>query len=114
MNISDMYPSRFLKGSDLKGPVTVTIAGVKAETMHNPRKGEITGWVLYCEKASKGVVLSKTLAQQISSILGEPDTDNWPGKRIILYPESVRVGPETKIGIRARAAQLTPANGKTV
>lgn len=108
MKVGEMFPSRFLKGADLGAPVTVTIAGVKAEQMYKPGKGEITGWVLYCEKASKGIVLSRALAMSISEALGADDTDQWTGRQIVLYPQKMRVGGRDLVAIRARAA----TNGK--
>jgi hypothetical protein len=53
------------------------------------------------------VVLHKTITNQIAAALGEPDTDNWPGKQVVLYPELVNVGREQVTAIRARAANGT-------
>ena len=104
MNTKDMFPSRFLHGSDLKGPVTVTVAAVNPEEVYKPGKGKTLVYVLYCEKATRGVVLNKTLVNQIGAALGD-DTDNWPGGKIVLYPEPVKLGPDTVMAIRAKAAQ---------
>ncbi len=101
MNVNEMFPARYLKGSGLKAPVTVTIARVVSESMYTPGKGKVTGWVLYCEKATKGVVLHKTITNQIAAALSEPDTDNWAGKQVVLYPELVTVGREQVTAIRA-------------
>lgn len=105
MKVSDMFPSKYLRGCDLSGPVTVTIAGIRAERLYRPGKGEVEAWVLFCEKASKGVVLSKTLADQIAAALESEDTDNWPGKPVVLYPESITVAGRRVLAVRARAVK---------
>lgn len=109
MKVEDMFPSRFLKGESLSGPVTVTIAGVKAEEMYKPGKGEVTGWVLYCERGSKGIVLSKALAMGIAEALGSDETTDWTGRQVVLYPQQMRVAGRDLVAIRAK-----PTNGKAV
>lgn len=104
MNISEMFPSKYLNGADLKAPVTVTIAGVKPEPVYRPGQGKVSAFVLYCEKATKGVILSRPLAAQIAQALGEPDTDNWGGRQVTLYPESMVVAGTPRVAIRARPA----------
>ena len=84
-----------------------THARVVSESMYTPGKGKVSNWVLYCEKATKSVVLHKIITGQIAAALGEPDTDNWPGKQVVLYPELVNVGREQVTAIRARAANGT-------
>ena len=108
MNVNDMFPSKYLRGSDLKAPVTVTIAKVISEGMYKPGNGMVNGWVLFVEKGSKGIVLGKTLATQIAKILNEPNTDAWEGKSITLYPEPMNIAGKPITGIRAQAT----TNGK--
>lgn len=108
MKVNDMFPSRFLRGADLSAPVTVTIARVVTERMYKPGAGEVDGYVLYCEKASKGIVLSKGLALTIAQALGAEDTDQWTGRAVILFPQPMRVGGRDLVAIRAKAA----TNGK--
>jgi len=110
MNVNEMFPSKYLKGVDLKSPVTVVISKVVAEKMYKPGKGEVNGWVLYCVKAQKGVVLSKALANSIAATLSEPDTDSWPGKRVVLYPEPMTVAGKRVVAIRSRPAAANGAN----
>ena len=108
MNVNDLFPSKYLKGADLKGPVTVTIAKVQPESMYKPGEGQTTGYVLYCEKASKGVILSRPLAMGIAQALGETDTDKWPGRQVTLYPQPMTVAGVARVAIRARAANGQP------
>lgn len=109
-NVNDLYPSRFLHGADLKGPVTVTIQRLGREKVYKPGEGQSEALVLYVVNGSRGVVLSKPLAFSIAEALGEPDTDNWPSKRVILYPQPMTVAGRDIIAIRARkAAEPQPA-----
>lgn len=115
MNVNDLFPSKYLKGSELKGPVTVTIQRVGSESMYKPGQGQITGYVLYCEKASRGVVLGRTLALQIAEAVGDPDIDKWHGHQVTLYPQPMTVAGRDLVAVRARAAAPQPetagANG---
>ena len=112
MDVNQMFPSKYLKGSELTGPVTVTIARVAKEKTYKPGEGQTDIFVLYCEKATRGVVLSKPLAFSIAQALGETNTDNWTGQAVTLFPQPMTVAGKNLIAIRARAAAIPqPANG---
>jgi hypothetical protein len=108
MNVNQMFPSRFLRGAELQGPVTVTIQRIGQEEVYKPGKGKESCWILYAERASRGVVLSKSLAESIAQALGESDTDQWPGRQVTLYPQPMSVAGRDLVAIRAREA----TNGK--
>jgi len=104
MKITDMFPSRYVKGEDLKGKdVTVTIARIQPEKMRpNPQSPEIERFVLYTAEGKKGIVLSKTLASQIARSVGSYDTDDWMGKKVTLFPEPMVVAGIQRVAIRIR------------
>jgi len=104
MNVNNMFPSKYLKGADLKAPVTVTIASVRTEKIYKPGTGMVDGFILYCEKAQKGVILSRPLALGIAQALSEPEADKWTGRQITLYPQAMTVVGVERVAIRARAA----------
>lgn len=104
MKVKEMFPSKYVKGEDLKGPTVVTIARVESEEMYKPGVGQVTGYVLYFQEGKKGIVLSRVLAQQIAQVLKCDDTDDWKGKRITLYPHPLTVAGVPRVAIRARAA----------
>jgi hypothetical protein len=112
MNIREMYPTKYATGADLNGKaVTLTIAGVAAEKMRpGPGQPEVEKFVIYFKETKKGVVLSRTLARQIAQAIGAEETDNWTGKKITIFPESMNVAGVARVAIRARAA----ANGNGV
>jgi hypothetical protein len=107
MNVGEMFPSKYASGSDLKGrPVTLTICKVVSEKMRvNAQAPEESRYVCYFDGAIRGVVLGKTLANQIAQAINESDTDHWPGKMVVLYPENMLVGGIERVAIRARAVQ---------
>ena len=111
MKIDDIFPRKYATGEDLNGkPVTLVIASIIPETMRPaPNAQPVEKWVVYFEKASKGVILSRTLANQIVEATGQDDTDRWVGKRVTLFPLPMRVAGRDVVAIRARKAAA--ANG---
>lgn len=110
MKLDEMFPRRYASGADLDGKnVTLTIDSVRAERMR-PRANaaEETNYVVYFVGAKKGVVLSKTLSNQIDDAVGgQRDTDNWKGKQVTLYPQPLTVAGKDRVAIRAQKS----ANG---
>lgn len=98
MKISEEFPSKYLKASDLNGrEVKVIMANVEREKIGDDNKP-----VLYFKGKDKGVVLNKTNAATIGDAYGD-DTDDWYDQEIILF--SVMVDFQGKVGpaIRMRA-----------
>jgi len=110
IDVNDLFPSKYLRGEDLKKPTTVTIVNVKPEQLWRPGEGKVTGYIMYCEKASKGVILSRPLALAIAKALEESDTEKWTGKQVVLFGQAMTVAGVPRVAIRARA--ITAANGK--
>jgi hypothetical protein len=89
MKIDALFPSKYVKAADLGGkPITLTIAKLAIEKMGHGAEEERKP-VLYFQKATKGLVLNRTNGMIIASLHG-PETDHWVGKRITLYPTTVR------------------------
>jgi hypothetical protein len=110
MNINEQFPSKFLKAADLNGhEVVVTIKDCIVESI-----GEDKRPVLYFAGKDKGVVLNKTNATNISDAYG-PDTDEWTGKKVILYTAFVDFQGRSVESIRIRkpkASELTNSSAK--
>ena len=84
MNINDVFPSKYLKASDLQGKaVKVVIDKVTIEKM-----GEDNKPVLYFKGKDKAMALNKTNAQMIAAHYS-PETNGWLGKEIKLYAGKV-------------------------
>ena len=88
MNVHELFPSRYLRPSDLGDQeYPVTMAGVRLEEVHLARTGRSEDMpVLYYERARKGLILSAHNAHTIAALYG-PETEAWPGRRITLHLE---------------------------
>ena len=117
-DIRNAFPSKYLKANDLQGrEVSLTISHIVdseevGQDQHKP--------VIYFKDKQKGLVLNKTNASTIQGLYGH-ETDNWPGKEIVLYPTVVdfRGTPTDTIRVRGpkgRNGQNTapPKSGKPI
>lgn len=107
MLIHKMFPSQYASGADLGGrSLVLTISHITKEEVFDKEKQQKTQkWVLYFSGAKKGVLLGKTQATEIADALKEPDTDNWEGKAIELYPTNVKAFGKIHTVIRFRKTQ---------
>lgn len=111
MNINKSFPSAYIKASDLNGrAVTVTIRDVKVEQIGRDRDEKP---VLYFEGKQKGLVLNKTNARKIATLLGSMDTDDWAGYKIAIFPSETEFSGETVECIRVKAAEPPRASRPT-
>ena len=102
MKVSDVYRSKFLRGTDLQGAVTVTIARVVVEQIGDDRK-----LVVYFEGARRALPLNRTNATSIAEIVGSDETDQWPGTQVSLRPTPVLFQGKTTPAIRVYPASVT-------
>lgn len=100
-NINDLYPSNYLKASDLgDAQPVVTIDRVEVEPVG---RGKEMKPVIYFSGKQKGMVLNKTNSKKIAEIAGSPDTDDWHGVRVRLFATEVDFQGETVEAIRIKA-----------
>jgi hypothetical protein len=89
VKITDFFPSQYLRCSDLGGKErSVTIDRVEAEIFENDGKKQQKPVIHFKENGVKPLVSNKTNMTRISKIHGD-ETDDWPGKRVVLAPELV-------------------------
>lgn len=99
MQANDLCPSPHLECADLNGQdVTVTIRDVD---FHEVGEEKATKGVVYFQEYKRAMVLNRTNLKRIIAIYGN-DTDEWPGKRITLYPSETDFGGRTVPCIRIR------------
>lgn len=105
MKVSEMFPRKYLGGEDLQGKAyRVVIDGVRQEELRvAPGAKPELKWVMYLAGTRKGIVLSRTLAEQIAAAAGSDETDDWAGKAVVIYPEPMTVAGKRRVAIRARA-----------
>jgi len=102
VNINDTFPSKHLKASDLKGAIVpVTISHLEIEEIGQKKDKKP---VLYFAGKDKGLVLNKTNSKRIADLLGSPETDDWAGQKIALYPSETEFQGDTVECIRVKAA----------
>lgn len=111
MKINQMFPSKYMSGDDLGGkPWSFKITSVRLEEMHNKQTNSKTKKpVVYFTGPKKGLILNRTIAEQIAQATGQDDTDNWPGEVVTIYPTTVNAFGADHIVIRVRAASNGPS-----
>lgn len=94
MNVSEMYPSAYLRAADIaRGGQTLVI-----QRLLNEKLGDEMKWVLYFQKEQRGLVLNKTNASAIEEKLGA--TDAWINKSVTLTVQKVSFQGKLVDGIR--------------
>lgn len=101
--ISEMKSSKFLKKEDVGDGVICTIDGVSQENVAKEGADPEMKWCLHFANLDNPMVLNVTNMQLIAHFLGSEDTDDWIGKKIILYDDpSVAYKGKLTGGIRVR------------
>ena len=102
MNIykTDLFP--YITGDSLVGKeVPVTIRRVDQENVTG-HGGEVERKVvLIFQESPKPLILNKTNAKTIAEAYG-PETDNWDGKKVILYSEKLKAFGEMHNATRVK------------
>ena len=103
MKLGDAFPGNWLKSSDLGDEDhAVTIKEVR-QKMVGQGKDQQLKLVMDFDEMPKGLILNKTNASTISKVLGSEDTDDWIGKRVVLWVNpDVQFGGEVVSAIRVR------------
>lgn len=103
MKKADVFPSKYLKCSDLQGrPITVTIERAPLETLKSPDGKEQNKIVLYFRGAKKALALNVTNWDACADACGVDDTDGWPGHQVELHPDKTQMAGKTVDCIRIR------------
>ena len=101
MNFDQLYPSKFLRASDLGGaPLTVTIGGITRENVGGEPKAIIT-----FASGEKPFIANKTNGNTLCKLFGK-ETANWIGKQIVLVPTEVDFRGDMVEAIRIRAPRV--------
>jgi hypothetical protein len=103
MTREEVFPSKYLKAADLKGkPRIVPIESARYETLKGLDGKETQKIVLYFENVPKSLPLNATNFDAVCDATGCPDTEDWPGQRIELYPTKTTMGGKLVDCIRIR------------
>jgi len=102
MKRDEVFPSKYLKASDLNGkPIVIEIVIAPLEVLKNPEGKEQQKTVLYFKSAKKALPLNAVNWDSVAAICGD-DTDDWPGHKIELYPTKTQMGGRVVDCIRIR------------
>lgn len=108
-DINAQFPSKYLRAHDLgDDAVVVTIDRVGFETIKNTQTGldERKPSLHFHEFPGKPLVLNKTNAKKISTLLKSSDTDDWPHQQIQIYATETQFGADTVACIRVKQAAV--------
>ena len=112
MHISGLKQSKFLTRADVNPPILVTIEEIYQDNVAKEGAPEELKWCLRTVEHEKPMVLNSTNGQIISQILKSEETDDWKGKKIVLYDDpNVSFGGKLVGGIRVRAPRGQAALG---
>lgn len=105
---SEMRESKFLKKEDVgRGAIGTIESCVRMNVAKEGAEPELK-WCLTFHEIEKPLVLNSTNIQLCEQILGSDETDQWIGKRIVLYTDpSVMYAGKIIGGIRVRAPKAT-------
>ena len=105
MRKDDAFPSKYVSTPDLKGrSIVLTIERIVQEEIgdHDMKA------VVYFLGMSKGWILNVINWNSVEILYG-PETNDWIGKQVELYPDKTSFGRETVDCIRVRAPLAAPA-----
>ena len=108
--VGEMIESKYLKQSDVQDEMTVTIQKVgKANVAREGDEPEYK-WLVRFDELSKPMVLNSTNIKRLAKACNSDDTDEWLGKKVVLYVDpDVEFAGNVVGGLRIRAKQATPA-----
>ena len=86
----DVFPSRFLKASDIDKAYDATITDVEMENVGTTEKPEQKLVASFEEEGRKPIVLNKTRCESLEEITGTRDYTTWSGRRINVSKGSTR------------------------
>jgi hypothetical protein len=88
----------FLKPTDLSGDTAATIRRVEMKQIHDRFAGGKAERMLgYFELDSnpgvlRSLILNRTIQRQLALAIGDDETDNWPGTKVVLFPTTASNG----------------------
>ena len=103
VTLSDAFPSRFLKVTDLTdGPAVAAIKLAELEKIKGFDGKEQPKVVVYFARKYKPLILNRTNFDSITDIADSGETEDWPGTKIDLFRIPVTFNGKTADGIRVR------------
>lgn len=109
MRVSELKKSKFLTQKDVEPPVLVTMQRCEEVNVAKEGADEEMRWALYFSELEKPLILNSTNGQIIAAMTGSEDSEDWYGKKVVLYHDpNVSFGGKLVGGIRCRAPRNQP------
>ena len=103
--VGEMIESKYLKQSDVEDDVTVTIIKVGRHNIAKEGDEPELKWLIKYEEFSKPMVLNATNIKRLARACNSDDTDDWIGKKVVLYVDhDVEFAGNVVGGLRIKAA----------
>lgn len=104
MHINQLKDSKFLKKEDCGQGILVTIKGLTQENIAMEGQAQEMVWLLHFMENVKPLVF-KPVNQQLTALaVGSEETDDWIGKKIVLFHDpTITMSGKIVGGIRVRA-----------
>jgi hypothetical protein len=102
MKIGAMFPSNYLKATDVETDTTLTIDSVEMHTFKTRDGSEELKPLVMFREEKRGLILNKTNTKLIARALQSDDTDDWSGMQVTLYATEVEFGGDIVDAIRVR------------
>lgn len=101
--VADLYPPKWVKAPDLQGKaVTVKIAAVTVEDLRMPDGTRKCAAILAFERASRRLILNRTMCRALIEITGTERLQEWVGHSVVLAPS---MAPNNRPTIDIRRAE---------
>lgn len=107
MNANEMFPSKYLKASDIgEHKPVVIISRIEVEKLGQEDDADLKP-VIYFKNKEKGFVCNKTNWNTIIKLYGQ-ETEGWIGKAITLQTMEVQFKDQMTMAIRVSLIKPTP------
>jgi len=107
---SEMIPSKYLRKEDIDGDKLVTIKTIEKVNVAREDSAPEYRWAMMFQEFAKPLILNSTNIQICEAVFGSDDSDNWLGKKVVLYVDpTIQLKGKIVGGLRLRAPRARAA-----
>lgn len=104
MKLNEMLESKYMKQADVSDEEVVTVETLKKVNVARDDEDPDYRWTVKFQEHKKSMVVNATNLKRMFKFLGD-DSDEWPGKKIVLYVDpNIEFGGNIVGGLRLKAA----------
>jgi hypothetical protein len=101
--LDEAFPGQWLKAENLGRRPHIVIINVVTKEMVGSGSNREQKYIAAFRGKTKRLILNKTNFKSVAKITGKPNSNDWVGARVELYPTLTLVGDEEVPCIRIRA-----------